>query len=66
MLALRSTSGGSIPVSDARDEARRARWPATSAWLPVALLGAGLALGLALWSKWGFAVAFEAIRTYCF
>ena len=31
-----------------------------------ALLGAGLILGVALWAKWGFAIAFEAIRTYCF
>jgi hypothetical protein len=34
--------------------------------LPVALLGAGLFLGVVLWAKWGFAIAFEAIRTYCF
>jgi hypothetical protein len=37
-----------------------------STWLPAALLGAGLLLGIALWAKWGFAIAFEAIRTYCF
>ena len=50
----------------ARDGVRR-RWrPATSAWLPAALLGAGLLLGVALWARWGFAIAFEAIRTYCF
>lgn len=36
------------------------------AWITAALLGAGLALGLVLWSKWGFAIALEAIRTYCF
>jgi hypothetical protein len=36
------------------------------AWLPAALLGVGLVLGLALWSKWGFAIAFEAVRAYCF
>jgi hypothetical protein len=35
-------------------------------WLPLALLGAGALLGIALWAKWGFAIAFEAIRTYCF
>ena len=40
--------------------------PAAFAWLPAALLGAGVLLGVALWAKWGFAVAFEAIRTYCF
>jgi hypothetical protein len=34
--------------------------------LPVALIGGGLILGVALWAKWGFAIAFEAIRTYCF
>jgi hypothetical protein len=47
-------------------ERRRTRRPAMSTWLPAALLGAGLLLGVALWAKWGFAVAFEAIRTYCF
>ena len=49
----------------ASDRSRRER-PVAFAWLPVALLGAGMVLGLALWSKWGFAIAFEAIRTYCF
>ena len=39
---------------------------ATFGWLPVAVLGVGLLLGVALWAKWGFAIAFEAIRTYCF
>jgi hypothetical protein len=34
--------------------------------VPAALLGAGLLLGIALWAKWGFAIAFDAIRTYCF
>ena len=36
------------------------------AWVPAALLGAGILLGVALWAKWGFAIAFEAIRAYCF
>jgi hypothetical protein len=39
---------------------------ATSAWVPAALLGAGLLLGIALWARWGFAIAFDAIRSYCF
>ena len=26
----------------------------------------GLIIGVALWARWGFAIAFEAIRTYCF
>jgi hypothetical protein len=34
--------------------------------LPAALLGAGVIFGVALWAKWGFAIAFEAIRTYCY
>jgi hypothetical protein len=45
---------------------RRERRPAISAWVPAALLGAGVLVGVALWAKWGFAIAFEAIRTYCF
>ena len=53
-------------AAGAHDEGRRKRRPAASAWLPAALLGAGLLLGIALWAKWGFAIAFEAIRTYCF
>jgi hypothetical protein len=46
--------------------AGRRQRPAIAAWLPVVLLGAGALLGLALWVKWGFAIAFEAIRTCCF
>ena len=38
----------------------------TFTWLPVVVLGVGLLLGVALWAKWGFAIAFEAIRAYCF
>jgi hypothetical protein len=48
----------------ARDLPRPRPVPAT--WVPVALLGAGLIFGVGLWAKWGFAIAFEAIRTYCF
>jgi hypothetical protein len=55
----------STSAASATDGGRRRR-PATSAWLPAALLGAGLLLGIALWAKWGFAIAFDAIRTYCF
>ena len=40
--------------------------PSSLVWLPALVLGAGLALGLMLWGKWGFAIAFEEIRTYCF
>jgi hypothetical protein len=40
--------------------------PSVLVWLPALALGAGLALGLILWGKWGFAIAFEAIRIYCF
>ena len=60
MLSRRSASAGS-----ATDGTRWQRL-ATFGWLPVAVLGVGLLLGVALWAKWGFAIAFEAIRTYCF
>jgi hypothetical protein len=30
------------------------------------LLALGGALGLALWGKWGFLIAFDTIRAYCF
>lgn len=56
---------GSTSVSSATDGARRQR-SATVTWLPIVLLGAGALLGVALWARWGFAIAFEAIRTYCF
>jgi hypothetical protein len=47
-------------------ESRQRRRIVAFAWLPAALLGGGIFLGLVLWSKWGFAIAFEAIRAYCF
>lgn len=60
MAAVHPISSGAT-TQDRRREHRMG-----FAWRPVALLGAGLLLGLALWAKWGFAIAFEAIRTYCF
>jgi hypothetical protein len=63
VLARRSLSESSISAGS--PAAGRPR-PGVLAWLPAALLGAGLVLGLVLWSKWGFAIAFEAIRAYCF
>jgi hypothetical protein len=35
-------------------------------WLPLLVIGAGLAAGLVLWAKWGFLIAFETLRSYCF
>jgi hypothetical protein len=32
----------------------------------LALLALGAALGLWLWGRWGFLIAFDAIRAYCF
>ncbi len=32
----------------------------------LALLALGGAIGLWLWGKWGFLIAFDAIRAYCF
>lgn len=31
-----------------------------------AVLIAGIGLGLVVWGKWGFLVAFEALMRYCF
>jgi hypothetical protein len=56
---------GADPSSTPAATADRPR-PAAYAWVPLALLGAGVLLGVALWAKWGFAIAFEAIRAYCF
>ena len=55
----------SAAARSGRENGRRQRLP-MMAGLPAALLGAGLLLGVALWAKWGWAIAFEAIRTYCF
>lgn len=41
-------------------------WPSPLGWVPLLVIGAGLAFGLVLWSRWGFLIAFEAIRSYCF
>ena len=60
MLSRRSASAGSATGGTL------GRRLATFGWLPVVVLGVGLLLGVALWAKWGFAIAFEAIRTYCF
>ena len=40
--------------------------PSLLVWLPLLVIGAGLALGLGLWARWGFLVAFETLRAYCF
>ena len=60
MRAIRSTS------TAPHKKFPQGRRDVALAWLPAALLGGGIFLGLVLWSKWGFAVAFEAIRAYCF
>jgi hypothetical protein len=53
-------------LTDASTRDGRRKRPAAYAWVPLTLLGAGILLGVALWAKWGFAIAFEAIRAYCF
>lgn len=50
-------------MTPSTDTERSAR---TFHWLPPVLIGAGLVLGVALWARWGFVIAFEAIRSYCF
>ena len=59
LVAAADSSSTPAPMAD------RPR-PAAYTWAPLALLGAGVLLGVALWAKWGFAIAFEAIRAYCF
>jgi hypothetical protein len=60
VLAQRSASADTATAGTQRQRL------ATFGWLPAAVLGVGLLLGVALWAKWGFAIAFEAIRAYCF
>jgi hypothetical protein len=66
LAILRASEATSAPRA-----ARRARNPESPMggallWLPVLVLAAGLAAGVVLWDRWGLAVAFEAIRAYCF
>ena len=61
-MAIVRPDGTATPL--APDHGRRR--PSALVWLPALVLAAGLAIGLLLWGKWGFAIAFEAIRTYCF
>lgn len=46
----------------------RAGWPAS--WglhgFVLTVLALGGAVGLVLWGKWGFLIAFDTLRTYCF
>jgi hypothetical protein len=64
MMAWRNGVRAAEPTSTARHDPQRRR--TRLAWLPPAVLGVGLVLGLVLWAKWGLAVAFETIRAYCF
>jgi hypothetical protein len=63
---------GSRALGIARSRTAAASEPAPTrrlgplAWLPLVVIGAGLAFGLALWAKWGFLIAFETVRAYCF
>jgi hypothetical protein len=63
-------------MADVR-ETSAARWPARGGprsrhpgrglrLALLALFALGGALGLWLWGKWGFLIAFDAIRAYCF
>lgn len=63
---FRSSGVAALHPTSTTQDPRRGQRLATFTWLPAALLGAGLLLGLAFWSRWGFAVAFDTIRTYCF
>ncbi|MEM7025672.1 MAG: hypothetical protein AAF637_24285 [Pseudomonadota bacterium] len=44
--------------------------PRSDHWLmhgtALAVLALGGAIGLPLWGKWGFLIAFDTIRAYCF
>jgi hypothetical protein len=63
LAILRASEATSAPRA-ARDPERRP--PGALFWLPALVLAAGLAAGVVLWDRWGLAVAFEAIRAYCF
>jgi len=53
------------PVTPPGAAPGRAAW-SLLVWPPLLVIGAGLALGIGLWAKWGFLIAFETVRAYCF
>jgi hypothetical protein len=69
LMAGSAFESSRMPAARSTSRERRYLRPkplATFGWAPVALLGAGALLGLVLWTRWGFAIAFDAIRSYCF
>lgn len=48
------------------DDPGSARSSARLHGLVLTLLAVGGAVGLVLWGKWGFLIALDTIRTYCF
>jgi hypothetical protein len=63
-------------IADVR-ETSAARWPAREGprshgagrvlrLALLALFAVGASIGLWLWGEWGFLIAFDAIRAYCF
>ncbi|HEX5080064.1 MAG TPA: hypothetical protein VFV80_13010 [Geminicoccaceae bacterium] len=63
LAELRETSASRWP---ARESPRGYRMPGGLRLALLALFSVGGAVGLWLWGKWGFLIAFDAIRTYCF
>ncbi len=52
--------------SGAGEHEVRAAWLSPLDVVVLAVLAAGLMVGVALWGKWGFLIAFEALTRYCF
>jgi hypothetical protein len=63
MADVRETSAARWP---ARDGPRSRHLGRALRLALLALFALGAALGLWLWGKWGFLIAFDAIRAYCF
>lgn len=63
MVVGGNRGGGSVSSST---DTERSAGPAIFHWLPPVVIGLGLVLGVVLWAKWGFVIAFEAVRTFCF
>jgi hypothetical protein len=65
---VRETSASRWPARDGPHGGRGEPLVGTRALRLVllALLAIGGGLGLWLWGKWGFLIAFDAIRAYCF
>lgn len=66
LAAVRETSASRWPAREGPRAGSAHGLPRGLRLALLALFAIGGALGLWLWGKWGFLIAFDTIRTYCF